>query len=251
MAKQLDIRDVSARRPAAQGVVTLLDGVSFSAQAGELTLVIGPSGSGKSTLARLLNRLDDCDAGQINLDGQNITAINPQLLRRKIGLLGQKPVLFAGSVHDNLQLPAKLQRIALPSAEDLKTVLSLCQLDPGLLEREAGSLSIGQQQRVCLARALINAPEVLVLDEPTSALDRPTADRLADTLRHVTHQKHLIVVLVTHDLRLAGRIADQLIFLVAGQVIETGPAQQLLHSPQSAALREFLADPPTPAEVRA
>jgi len=251
MAEQLDISGVTVRRPTPQGEVTLLDGVTFSARAGELTLVIGPSGSGKSTLARLLNRLDDHDHGEIRLDGESINALDPLQLRRKIGLLGQKPVLFAGSVGDNLRLPAKLQRRPLPDNDALRSLLQLCQLDPALLDRDGASLSIGQQQRVCLARALASDPQVLVLDEPTSALDRPTSDRLGDTLRRIVREKKLIVVIVTHDLRLSGRIADSLVFLAAGKVVETGPAKQLLANPQSAELQAFLAEPPVSEEVLA
>lgn len=251
MAKQLDIAGVTVRRPTPQGEVTLLDAVTFTARAGELTLVIGPSGSGKSTLARLLNRLDDRDGGEIRLDGDSIDALDPLLLRRQIGLLGQKPVLFTGSVADNLRLPAKLQRRPLPDSAALQALLQLCQLDPALLDRDGASLSIGQQQRVCLARALASDPQVLVLDEPTSALDRPTSDRLGDTLRRIARDKQLIVVIVTHDLRLAGRIADQLVFLAAGRVVETGPAKQLLANPQSAELQAFLAETPVVEEIEA
>jgi len=244
MAELLDLAGVTARRPARQGEVTLLDGVTFTARAGELTLVIGPSGSGKSTLARLLNRLDDRNGGEIHLDGESIDVLDPLLLRQKIGLLGQKPVLFSGSVGDNLRLPAKLHRRPLPDNDALHALLQLCQLDASLLDRDGASLSIGQQQRVCLARALASDPQVLVLDEPTSALDRPTSDRLGDTLRRIAREKKLIVVIVTHDLRLSGRIADTLVFLAAGKVVETGPARQMLANPQSAELQAFLAEPP-------
>lgn len=246
MTGELTVAGVCVTRPGSAGPVSLLRDVSFSARPGELTLIIGPSGGGKSTLIRLLNRLDDPDCGRITLAGCDINRLDPLQLRRRVALVGQKPVMFAGSVLDNLQLPLRYQQRTLPAADDptLLELLALCSLDPALLGREAASLSLGQQQRVALLRALVATPEVLLLDEPTSALDRPTADLLGETLRQIARQRQLVVLMVTHDLRLAQRLADVLIFLAGGEVLEQGPADGLLQAPASQALRDFVADPP-------
>jgi putative ABC transport system ATP-binding protein len=102
---------------------------------------------------------------------------------------------------------------------------------------------LGQQQRVALARTLITGPEVLLLDEPTSSLDRPTADRLAATLREICRSRRLTILMVTHDLRLAGRVADHLAYLEAGEILEEGRPEELLNHPRSESLRRFLAEP--------
>ena len=246
MAALLTVEGIRVSRPGPAGPLDLLREVAFVARAGALTLVVGPSGGGKSTLIRLLNRLDDPDGGRILLDGVDIATLDPLSLRRRVALMGQKPVIFAGSVLDNLQLPFRFQQRPLPTDNDpeLLELLELCRLDRTLLARAAASLSLGQQQRVCLARALIGGPEVLLLDEPTSALDRPTADRLAETLRRIAVSRGLVVVMVTHDLRLTERIADEVVFLAAGEVLESGPPGRLFAAPATAALREFLTESP-------
>ena len=237
---------VKRRRRPEGGSAEVLRGVSLGVPAGEITAIVGPSGGGKSTLVRLLNRLEDPDAGRILLDGADIAVLDPLRLRRRVGLVLQQPFMFPGSVLDNLQRPFLLRGERPPEegAPELREALGLCRLEPTLLEREARSLSVGQQQRLALARALVTAPEVLALDEPTSALDRPTGDRLADTLHSICLARRLTVVMVTHDLRLAGRVADRLAYLEAGRVLEEGAAVQLLAHPGTEALRAFLAEPP-------
>lgn len=226
---------------------TILDQLSFVVERGRISVIVGPSGGGKSSLVRLLNRLEDPQSGRILLDGVDIASLDPLLLRRRVGLVLQKPVMFAGSVQDNLQRSFQLQRDGGPQAEAslLEHTLQLCGLSAELLPQQARTLSIGQQQRVNLARTLIGGPEVLVLDEPTSALDRPTGDRLAATLKEICHAKGMTLLMVTHDLRLAERIADQLGYLESGRILEQGPASRLLQQPQSPELQRFLAEPPS------
>lgn len=233
--------------------VEILHGLSLAVPAGELTVVVGPSGGGKSTLVRLLNRLEEADGGQILLFGEPIAALDPLALRRRVGLATQKPFMFPGSVLDNLQHPFRLREESPPPAgsEALRSVLALCRLDPELLPRDARSLSLGQQQRVALARTLLPNPEVLLLDEPTSALDRPTADRLAATLREICRSRRLAILMVTHDLRLAGRVADHLAYLEGGTILEEGRPDQLLNHPRSEQLRRFLAEPESTGEETA
>jgi UDP-glucose/iron transport system ATP-binding protein len=241
---ELTLAGVRKCRPDQRGAkVEILCGIDLEVPAGELTAIVGPSGGGKSTLVRLLNRLEEADAGRILLRGEELKCFPVLELRRRVGLVLQKPFMFPGSVLDNLQLPFRYRGNVTPEAGDarLAEVLRRCGLTPELLEREARSLSVGQQQRVCLARTLLPGPSLLVLDEPTSALDRPTGDRLADTLRTICREQQLTVVMVTHDLRLAGRVADHLAYLEGGRIFEAGPAATLLRSPASPELRRFLA----------
>jgi putative ABC transport system ATP-binding protein len=223
----------------------ILRDISFSAQSGEVTAIVGPSGGGKSTLLRLINRLFDPAGGTIYLDGTDIASLDPLLLRRRVAMTPQKPFMFEGTVLTNLQRPFLYRQEPLPGAENPALIhsLELARLDPELLGRDSRTLSLGEQQRVSLARALITKPDVLLLDEPTSALDRPTGDQLAVTIHDICRSQRLAVIMVTHDLRLAGRIADYLLFLEGGRILEEGTAAELLSHPQSPELQRFLADP--------
>ena len=162
-----------------------------------LTAIVGPSGAGKTTLLRLLNRLDDADAGEVLLDGRNVRTYDVLALRRRAQHVGQVPVTFPGTVVDNLGVPNGqsldlLRRVGLPTA---------------LLDRQADLLSVGEAQRMCLARALARAPDCLLLDEPTSALDTGSRTGIEQLIRSLADQG-LTVVLVTHDPRQASELAD-------------------------------------------
>jgi putative ABC transport system ATP-binding protein len=224
---------------------TILADISSSARQGEITAIVGPSGGGKSSLIRLINRLDDPTAGKIFLEGEDILRIDPLELRRRVAMVLQKPFMFEGTVLANLQRPFLYRREPLPASgsDAVRDVLSLARLEPELLGRDARTLSLGQQQRVSLARALITGPQVLLLDEPTSALDRSTGDRLAATFHEISRSQRLTVILVTHDLRLAERVADYLIYLEGGRIREAGPPAELLAAPKSVELGRFLAEP--------
>jgi len=224
---------------------TILADISFSARQGEITVIVGPSGGGKSSLIRLINRLQDPTTGKILLDQEDVMQLDPLLLRQRVAMVLQKPFMFEGSVLDNLQRPFLFRNEPPPAGENIEVrrIMELVRLAPDLLVRDARALSLGEQQRVNLARALITGPQVLLLDEPTSALDRPTADRLAATFRDICTVQRLSVILVTHDLRLAGKIADYLVYLEGGRIREAGRPDDLLTSPKSAELRRFLAEP--------
>jgi len=223
----------------------ILADVSFSAAKARITAIVGPSGGGKSSLIRLINRLDDPTAGRILLDGADIAGLDPLLLRRKVAMMLQRPFMFPGTLLHNLQRPLAYRKEPVPNAgsAEVRLTLELARLAPDLLGQDARSLSVGQQQRASLARAVITSPRVLLLDEPTSALDRPTGDLVAAALQDICRQREMAVILVTHDLRLAGRIADDLIYLEAGRIREAGPAAALLSGPASAEFRRFLAEP--------
>lgn len=242
---ELRLEEIRKSRPAPGGGRTeVLRGASLTARSGELTAVIGPSGGGKSTLVRLVNRLEDPDGGRILLDGADVREIDPLELRRRVALAPQRPFMFAGTVLDNLGRPFLYRHEAPPGADSpaVARVLDLCRLDRGLLSREARTLSVGEQQRVSTARALLSEPQVLLLDEPTSALDRPTGDRLGETLSAIA-RAGLTVLMVSHDLRLTERIADRVVYLEGGVVHEEGGKDALFRHPRSEALRRFLFQP--------
>jgi putative ABC transport system ATP-binding protein len=165
-----------------------------------LTAIVGPSGAGKSTLLRLLNRLDDADAGEVLFDGQDVRSYDVLALRRRAQHVGQVPVTFPGTVLDNL---------GVSNGESID-LLRRVGLPPALLDRKADLLSVGEAQRMCLARALARAPDCLLLDEPTSALDVGSRTDIELLIRSLA-DSGLTVVIVTHDMRQASELADHLL----------------------------------------
>ncbi len=175
----------------------ILDGFSARIPADGLTAVVGPSGSGKTTLLRLLNRLDDPDAGEILFDGRDVRTYDVLELRRRVQHVGQVPVTFPGTVAGNV-------------GEGWEDLLARVHLDVGLGDRLADVLSVGEAQRMCLARALGRDPECLLLDEPTSALDTGSKGEVERLVRSLA-DGGLTVVMVTHEPRQATEIADRTI----------------------------------------
>lgn len=180
----------------------------FSARLPEgASCVAGPSGSGKSTLLRLLNRLAEPDSGRVLLRGQDVRESDPRELRQRVCLVPQLPALVEGTVADNLAFAA---RFAGREADPGK-LLPLAGLDAAYGDRDATRLSVGEQQRVMLARALALEPEVLLLDEPTSALDESARDAVEEALGGLRRRSGLSLVVVTHDPAQAERLADYVI----------------------------------------
>jgi len=176
---------------------TIVSGFSARIPADGLTAVVGPSGAGKTTLLRLLNRLDDPDGGEVLLDGRDVRAYDVLDLRRRVQFVGQVPVTFPGTVAANVG----------PEVGDL---LARVGIDAALAGREADRLSVGEAQRMCLARALARHPECLLLDEPTSALDTASKGGIEVLIRSLADDG-LTVVMVTHDPRQAEELADRLV----------------------------------------
>ena len=174
-----------------------------------VTCVAGPSGSGKSTLLRLLNRLADPSAGRVTLHGVDVREREVLALRREVCLVPQLPALLPGTVADNVRYGPEL----CGNEADVPHSLELAGLGRCYAEREAGRLSVGEQQRVMLARALALEPEVLLLDEPTSALDSRTEAGVEATLMRLVHEHGVSVVVVTHDSGQARRLARRTIDL--------------------------------------
>jgi putative ABC transport system ATP-binding protein len=186
--------------------------------------VAGPSGSGKSTLLRLLDRLADPVSGRVLYEGHDVRERDPLELRREVGLVPQLPALVEGSVADNVSYGPRLAGHSF----DPSLCLDLAGLDASFAERDASKLSVGEQQRVMLARALALEPRVLLLDEPTSALDERARDAVEATLLDLRAKTSISIVLVTHDTEQAKRLADYVVRIDAGRVIEQGPAGEVL-----------------------
>lgn len=169
-----------------------------------LTAMVGPSGAGKTTLLRLLNRLDDPDQGVVLLDGADVRGYDVIALRRRVQHVGQVPVTFPGTVADNVGLAATLDR------GECQELLHRVGLPGSIQDREADRLSVGEAQRLCLARALAMGPDVLVLDEPTSALDAASKAGIEALVRSLADDG-LTVVMVTHEARQAAELADHVV----------------------------------------
>ena len=201
----------------------VLDAVSAEIPTGA-TAIVGPSGAGKSTLLRLLNRLVDPDAGTIAYRGRPLTEYDPLELRREVSLVPQLPALLEGSVESNLRYAANLAGKEL----DTPRCLSLAGLDSEFAGRDVARLSVGEQQRAMLARALAQMPDVLLLDEPTSALDHAARDAIEATLIELRRGLDISLVVVSHDPEQARRLSDWVVRLEAGRAIEAGPLEQVL-----------------------
>ncbi len=216
----------------------ILRAVGLTARQGEIYTVIGPSGSGKSTLLRLINRLLEPSSGTIFFAGSDIRRMPVTEVRRKIGLVFQQPMLFPGSVEENLCYGPRLRG---DNSREAAKYLDMVGLERELLQRDAAALSGGQQQRVALARALANKPEALLLDEPTSALDPRATEQLEDLILGLVQSLRLTVVWVTHNMEQAKRVGDRTMLLVNGQVVEERPTADFFSWPEQELTIRFLA----------
>ena len=205
---------------------TIVNDVSFEVNAGELLGIVGPSGAGKSSLLRLLNRLDEPTGGEVFLEGTNYRELPTRELRRKVGMVMQRPFVFPGTVADNLQFGPRQQGKTL-SNDEIDQLLRGVGL-AGYANEDVGHLSGGEAQRVCFARALANQPRVLLLDEPTSALDDAAKLDVEAVIRKVSEQG-VTSVLVTHDLQQARRLATRVAQLQAGKLVRIGNVAEVLN----------------------
>jgi putative ABC transport system ATP-binding protein len=216
---RFELRDVSLSRGGQQ----VLHDVSAEIPPGT-TSVVGPSGAGKSTLLRLLNRLADPDSGTIAYNGRGLADYDPLKLRREVSLVPQLPALADGSVADNIDFAAQLAE----REPDCHRNLRLAGLDDSFADRDVTRLSVGEQQRAMLARALAQHPQVLLLDEPTSALDEATRDAVERTLAELRREIDISIVLVSHDPEQARRLGDWVLRLEKGRLVEAGPVERVL-----------------------
>jgi phosphate transport system ATP-binding protein len=222
------------------GQRAVLSGISVDVKRGAVTALIGPTGSGKTTLLRTFNRMNDKvsgykHTGDVLLDGRSIWhGVELMSLRRKVGMLFQRPNPFPMSIMDNVTAGVRAHKMA--SRADMKAVAEQRLTEVGLwgavkdrLKDSPFRLSGGQQQLLCLARALAISPDVLLLDEPTSALDPGATESIEALIR--TLAPKLTVIIVTHNLAQANRVADMTIFLNQGRMVEYGETKQLFEHP--------------------
>lgn len=228
----------------------ILKNVNLEIPDRRITCIIGPSGCGKSTLLKTFNRLNDdvediSISGEIRVDGVNIFDKDTEItsIRKKMGLLSQRPCPLPMSIYDNITYGCKMHGIR--QKKVLREIVETQLRGVGLweevkdrLHEPAAKLSIGQQQRLCLARGLAVEPEFILADEATSALD-PISSKLVEDL-FVQLKKNYAIILVTHTLRQALRIADYVVFMYLGEVIEAGPADELFSNPKHELTRNYL-----------
>jgi phosphate transport system ATP-binding protein len=224
--------------------------VSLPIRQGEVLALIGPSGCGKTTLLRSLNRLTELTktaslTGRITLDGLDIATLEPTALRRRVTMVFQQPNPFPMSVFDNVAYVLREQAKRRPRRPALKSAVQDALSRAGLLDEVADDLghpalrlSGGQQQRLCIARALAANPDVLLLDEPCSALD-PQSTRVIEELI-VKLREEVAVVIVTHNLQQAYRIADHVAFMYLGELVEYGSAGPLFSNPKQQRTRDYV-----------
>jgi ABC-type multidrug transport system ATPase subunit len=206
----------------------LIDDANFELKKGEVLAVAGPSGSGKTSLLRLLNRLDEPTSGTVFVEGIDYRDIKPGNLRRKLGLVTQRPYLFPGTVAENLRFgPSQRGEVlAQDVIEQLLTQVGLA----GFAGRDVANLSGGEAQRVSVARTLANSPVVLLLDEPTSALDEAAKRDVETAIQIVVRNHGLTCVMVTHDLAQAIRVAQRALLLESGRIVREGSVNEVLHA---------------------
>src|SRR5437867_3222300 len=214
-----EVEHLSLAYPGRRGqpMAPILTDVSFSVEHGRALTLVGPSGSGKSSLLRCLNRLEEPTAGTVRFEGRDIRSLDPRRLRRGAALVMQTPVLFDGTVRENLRLrPADVESDL--SEAVLARALAEVGLEGELLDRDATTLSGGERQRVTIARALLGDPRALLLDEPTSALDPPNAALVVETVSRLREARGLSIIAVTHQPELVRRLRGMLLYLAKGEI---------------------------------
>jgi len=232
------------------GETEVLRGIDIDIPRNRVTAVMGPSGCGKTTLIRCFNRMHEMVPGariegKIWLEGRDITSMKLIQVRRMVGMVFQKPNPFPTmSIYDNVLAGYRLSGVKLRKEEAQRIVeeslkkAALWEEVKDALHRRGTFLSGGQQQRLCIARALAVNPRLLLMDEPTSALDPKAAHRVEELISRL--KETVTVVVVTHNVAQAGRVADYTAFLYLGELIEFGPTSQLFTAPQDHRTEEYL-----------
>jgi polar amino acid transport system ATP-binding protein len=225
------------------GVLHVLKDIQLKIEAGEVVVVCGPSGSGKSTLIRCINRLEPIQSGEITVDGLSLSdpKFEPSKLRANVGMVFQSFNLYPHmTVLQNITLaPTKVK--ALPASEAEQTASKLLERVgiPEKADAYPANLSGGQQQRVAIARALAMQPKIMLFDEPTSALDPEMINEVLEVMTDLAHEGMTMVV-VTHEMGFARRVAHRIVFMDEGQIIEEAKPETFFAAPQSQRAKQFL-----------
>ncbi len=232
----------------------VLDDISLGVNPGEALAIIGPSGTGKTTLLRLVSMFDRPDEGTVEFDGTDVWTLSERErldIRRRVGMVFQEANLFDGTVHRNVRYPLGIRQSWPDRIRNWLSGLGRRKANPVVTEhlqlvgleddqfRPASSLSGGEAQRVAFARALSSAPEFLLLDEPTSDLDPRNTAILEDAI-DAARSRGLGVVLATHDMHQAERVADRTAVMLEGRIIECGPTEQVFTDPEDPRARKFI-----------
>lgn len=225
-----------------------LKNINLSLEEKKIISFIGPSGCGKSTLLKSLNKMNDlvenCKIeGEILLDGEDINKLNVNILRKKIGMVFQKPNPFPMSIYDNIAFGPRTHGIT--KKQELDNIVEKALKDAALwedvkdrLNKSALSMSGGQQQRLCIARALACSPEVLLMDEPTSALDPISTGKIEDLVQEL--KSKYTIIMVTHNMQQALRISDKTAFFLLGEVIEYGKTDDIFSNPRDKRTEDYI-----------
>jgi phosphate transport system ATP-binding protein len=232
------------------GEKKILNSITFDVPTKAITAIVGPSGCGKSTFIRTINRMNDRfenfkAEGQIIFDGKNILSKNYplELLRMRIGMVFQRPNPFPKSIYENIAFGMKIHGVKDKKLLNDRVISSLKAAAlydqiKGDLRLNAYKLSGGQQQRLCIARALAVQPEILLLDEPTSAIDPIATKQIEEVLEKLS--KNYTILIVTHNIQQAARIADYIAFFYLGELVEFGKAEEILTSPKKKLTNDYL-----------
>ncbi|MGE5415599.1 MAG: phosphate ABC transporter ATP-binding protein [Acidobacteriota bacterium] len=222
------------------GTRLVLDIDELALESGLIHVLVGPNGAGKTTFLRMLNLLDEPDTGDITVFGESLHNTRRLNLARQMSMVFQKPHMFHGTVFDNVAYGLNVRRE--PKAESKGKVAEVLEFVglAGFDKRQARKLSGGEMQRVALARALVLDPQVLLLDEPTANLDPSSVQVIEDIVKRCGKQLGTTVVMVTHNLFQAKRIADKTLLIIEGRIVENMPTEQFFSHPNDDRTRQFL-----------
>jgi phosphate transport system ATP-binding protein len=228
------------------GANRVLKGLSLEIHPGKVTALIGPSGCGKTSFLRCLNRMNElipgCKiGGEVILDGENVLGMDAMLLRRKVGMVFQKPNPFPMSIRENILYGIDAAKKRVNRDEVLQDSLRRAAIWDEIhlrLNDNAFQLSLGQQQRVCIARCLANSPEVILMDEPAASLDPSSAAKVEESI--LAMNKDYTVVVVTHNMQQAKRISDYTVFMYLGEIVEFGETDQIFNAPRRDETRDYI-----------
>lgn len=222
------------------GTKPILKDVSLTVERGEVLAIIGPTGAGKTTLLRLLDQLEAPTSGKVLFDGQEVVPRRRTEVRRRLGMVLQKPVVFDATVYDNVAFPLRLRKYDRKSIRDkVNAMLKTVGLD-GYQRRKARTLSGGETQKVALARALITDPQALLLDEPTANLDPVSLNAIEELILRFKRDNEMAIVVATHEMAQGQRLADRIAVMMNGEIIQISKPADIFRTPSDLRVAQFV-----------